>query len=633
MKRYYFLLICIMFSWIQANTQKDLGKEIQKLMLELKKSDDTSRIKIKFRIGRFYLLSNNTDSAIYYLNSVIEESRRINFNEGLIRAYNGMGFAYSSMENDTMAITYFLKALKVAEDTNGDPREMYTNIATIYMNQKNFSAAVPYLIKNEKISLEKKDTFELIVVYSNWAGCYAEQKNSPSAQEKSDTLFRKAQMLLSFFERNNKSALDDHDFLKAKKNVYLNYSNLMVNMNNPSKALLALKYIESEVLRSGNKKEKMWFLSRLSNVNLALKKNSEALKNASDGIVLADESLYSDVSRDLYLAQSDAYIEMNRYQEGYNSFKKFKEISDTLLSKETIRVTNELVTKYDTKKKDQEIIQLNKEKKSQRTIIGLSLGAATVALGFLVSAIRSRKLQQKLFIQKEELSTKEKEIEMKVLEKKMTELEQMALRAQMNPHFIFNSLNSVQHYVMKQDVEGVNKYLSAFAHLIRQTLNNSGKQFVSVEEEIKYLDTYLSLEKMKSNNQFNYSIHVDEAVDRSATFIPGMILQPYVENSIKHGVTHKEHNDGQVTISLSKNDKLVCVIEDNGVGRQKANEIKAERGPAEFESRGMSITANRIETINKIYNTDINIQVNDRMDQGGKLSGTTVRLEFPANLE
>jgi sensor histidine kinase YesM len=112
-----------------------------------------------------------------------------------------------------------------------------------------------------------------------------------------------------------------------------------------------------------------------------------------------------------------------------------------------------------------------------------------------------------------------------------------------------------------------------------------------------------------------------------------MILQPFVENSIKHGVTQKEKNDGLINISISKNGKLICLVEDNGIGRKKAGEIKSTGEAAEYESQGMAITMKRIDTINKLYHTDILLQVDDVKDSEGKPAGTRVRLEFPPDME
>ncbi|MBI3232640.1 MAG: sensor histidine kinase, partial [Bacteroidetes bacterium] len=286
----------------------------------------------------------------------------------------------------------------------------------------------------------------------------------------------------------------------------------------------------------------------ISEFNTALKYLAQA-----NGLMKSDS--VPKYFKDIYEEQSIAYVGLGQYQNAFESHRLFKQISDRLVNEENLANISEMQIKYDAEKKDLQIKELNIQKKGQQKVLGLVALAGIIFFGFLLLALRSRKLQKKIFTQKEVLFIKQKELETNALQQKMNELEQMALRAQMNPHFIFNSLNSVQHFVMNRDVEGVNKYLGAFAHLIRQTLNNSGKQLISLNEEIKYLETYLSLEKMKSNNGFSYSINISESVDGSSTFIPGMILQPFVENSIRHGVAHKERNDGQISIHISQNGK------------------------------------------------------------------------------
>lgn len=624
------ILPIVLFISLTGKAQQ--AEKIPELLKKLDTASDPYKLKFYTELATIYDIQDKFDSALFYNTKALKVAEKIGNKTAMGDAYNNMAICYYNYSQYDKAMELYLKALKIYEKEKKyrDVISTLSNISGIYSEQDNYDLALKQLFEAVEMNSVLKDTMNQIYLYANICRNYALKDDSKKIYEYSGKGLALVDLLL---KNPTLNSVDSGRILNAKPYLEMLLANGYLRDKRYDESIrLYTKLLEQERKKIGIK-DRVEILESLANNYNELHKFDSAMVFVSEALDVLKKDSIPESYRDIYEQQSISYAGLGQYEKAFSAYKKFKQVSDTILNNENLSTTSEMHTKYETEKKDQQINLLNKEKKSQRTIIGLSLGAATVALGFLVSAIRSRKLQQKLFIQKEELSTKEKEIEMKVLEKKMTELEQMALRAQMNPHFIFNSLNSVQHYVMKQDVEGVNKYLSAFAHLIRQTLSNSGKQFVSVEEEIKYLDTYLSLEKMKSNNQFNYSIHVDEAVDRSATFIPGMILQPYVENSIKHGVTHMEHNDGQVTISLSKNDKLVCIIEDNGIGRQKANEIKAGRGPAEFESRGMSITANRIETINKIYNTDINIQVNDRMDQSGKLSGTTVRLEFPANLE
>jgi ligand-binding sensor domain-containing protein/signal transduction histidine kinase len=211
---------------------------------------------------------------------------------------------------------------------------------------------------------------------------------------------------------------------------------------------------------------------------------------------------------------------------------------------------------------------------------------------------------------------------------RMAELEQRALKAQMNPHFIFNSLNSVQQYVIDKDLLGANKFITEFSRLIRLTLDISSKSKISIYEEISYLTTYLELEKTKFEDKFSYSITLSPDMDAGEWFIPPMILQPYVENSIRHGVRYRRDKQGHIRISfLLDAQYLVCQVEDNGVGRKKAGEYKSEM-PIEYQSKGMTLTARRIEMFNQNNDTPVLIHIED-LEHHRQPAGTRVTLQFP----
>lgn len=211
---------------------------------------------------------------------------------------------------------------------------------------------------------------------------------------------------------------------------------------------------------------------------------------------------------------------------------------------------------------------------------------------------------------------------------RMADLEQMALKAQMNPHFIFNSLNSVQQYVIDKDILGANKFITEFSRLIRLTLDISSKTRISIYEEISYLATYVELEKTKFENKFTYSVTAAADLDTDNWYIPPMILQPYVENSIRHGVRHRLDNKGHVAITFyTEPGYLVCSVEDNGVGRKKAGQYKSELA-IEYQSKGMTLTAKRIEMLNKGMATPVLINIED-LTVNDNPAGTRVILKFP----
>lgn len=215
------------------------------------------------------------------------------------------------------------------------------------------------------------------------------------------------------------------------------------------------------------------------------------------------------------------------------------------------------------------------------------------------------------------------------VQRQFAALEQQALQAQMNPHFIFNCLNSIQQYILTNDKEKANQFLTGFASLVRRTLDISEKHTISLSEEIDYLKKYLEMEQMRFGDNFNYEIAVDKSINPDLVNIPSLLLQPYVENSLRHGIRYKEHGTGWLHISFSVTDhELICGIKDNGIGRKKAAEYKSKQH-IEYQSRGMSLTEKRIDLINKINKSFISIDITDLEDMDGNGTGTEIKLRIP----
>jgi hypothetical protein len=206
---------------------------------------------------------------------------------------------------------------------------------------------------------------------------------------------------------------------------------------------------------------------------------------------------------------------------------------------------------------------------------------------------------------------KREALEKEAIADKVNDMEQMALKAQMNPHFIFNCLNSIQEYVINSDVKGANKFISDFSKLIRSTLDNSSKKVISIEDEIKYLTNYLTLEQYRFENKFEFNIFTNKELNLADTYIPPMLLQPYLENAIRHGINNKKDGQGFIQINMLKVYKnLVCEIIDNGIGITAATKLKG-KVHIEYQSKGMELTAKRIQLLNKNIEQDILVQIED----------------------
>ncbi|WP_245999557.1 sensor histidine kinase [Paraflavitalea soli] len=215
------------------------------------------------------------------------------------------------------------------------------------------------------------------------------------------------------------------------------------------------------------------------------------------------------------------------------------------------------------------------------------------------------------------------------LQQKIHELEQLALLSQMNPHFIFNCLNSIQAFIINNDVEKTNQYLTEFAYLIRQTMDSAEKGVISIGQEVRYLTRYIELEKMRFGHSFEYTIETDVQIDQVNTCLPSMLLQPYVENSIRHGIRHKRNGQGVLEIKFQQSgDQLLCIVEDNGIGRESARQFRSHLH-VEYQSKGMTLAAARVKALNRQYGEPVVIEIIDKTDQEQRPTGTRVEIYFP----
>lgn len=234
-----------------------------------------------------------------------------------------------------------------------------------------------------------------------------------------------------------------------------------------------------------------------------------------------------------------------------------------------------------------------------------------------------------LYYRKREKEINKRQKEKEHLQQRISETEQLALKSQMNPHFIFNSLNSIQQYVIDRDVKGANSFISGFSKLMRQTLDFSSKEKIALTEEIEYLQNYLQLERVRMESKFDFTIIIDTVSPVADLRVPPLLLQPYVENALRHGVRYLKGENGHISLSfIEKYGVLDCIIEDNGIGREKAGKLKAVN-PIEYQSKGMSLTAERVELLNRNAERKIIITIRDLTDANGAACGTSVSVKFP----
>lgn len=219
---------------------------------------------------------------------------------------------------------------------------------------------------------------------------------------------------------------------------------------------------------------------------------------------------------------------------------------------------------------------------------------------------------------------KEKEKQKTAVNKMLAELETKMLRSQMNPHFIFNSLNSVQKYIWENKEEDAAEYLASFAKLIRAILENSRKEMISLKEEIEVMKLYIELEHRRSNAHFDYKIKVDESLIRQTVYLPPLIMQPFIENAIWHGLNKKASKGNLLIEVMQKNNQLICIIDDDGIGRQH----KTATGLTENKSLGVEITQQRISRLMQTTHQYAAVIIEDKKEND-LAAGTRVIITLP----
>ncbi|MDO6810195.1 tetratricopeptide repeat protein [Zobellia galactanivorans] len=312
--------------------------------------------------------------------------------------------------------------------------------------------------------------------------------------------------------------------------------------------------------------------------------------------------------------------EMGNYKGAYKNKTEAVVLRDSFASVEKKEEIALLEAEYEYEK-EKSALQTAHEKKQavskmemerqELMIGGLTIGASLIVV-FLVVAFQLYKKREKVLSEKKisEFKTRVAETELK------------ALRSQMNPHFIFNAMNSISDYMAKNDLETANGFLVKFSKLIRAILESSEKKWISLEEDLELMELYLQIEALRLKDKFGYSFHIGEQVDVGNTMVPPLILQPFIENSIWHGMAPKE-TIGQIDVSIKCQDRfLVCTVDDDGVGRQK--NVATHNGKT---SMGLKITKNRLDIINQLKKENGSIRVFDKKE------GVRVELKLPLELQ
>jgi tetratricopeptide (TPR) repeat protein len=316
----------------------------------------------------------------------------------------------------------------------------------------------------------------------------------------------------------------------------------------------------------------------------------------------------------IYLDMSDMYLQKRDTSDAFKNYVIYKKYSDLYLKQSSSQGLADAKIRYEAETHNKELQLLSLRVSNQRLLIYGYTGLLVLSLAIGILLFSRSKINAKRRISE--------------MNHKISEVTQANLRQQMNPHFIFNTLNSIQYYMYQHDKLATNIYLTKFSSLMRKVLENSQHTSIPLRDELDALNLYLELEMIRFKDKFYYEIKVDDEIDTILYKVPTMLIQPYVENSISHGLMPAE-GKGRISINLKlENEYISCIIEDNGIGREAAQELK-RKSENNHNSLGTQIVSSRLDLVNAMYGTSLKTIYTDLKNINGESEGTRVEIQIP----
>jgi tetratricopeptide (TPR) repeat protein len=600
-----------------SNAYCDLGE--MKKALDCARSASVLSQKISYPQGfaransnmafAYYMQADYTNALNYYSKS-LDITQQLGNKSGAASIISNMGLIYDAQGKLPDALAYFLKALKLAEEAN-DKKLIATctgNIGDAYLYQEDYNQALTYFQKSYKlyqdIGSKSGETYNLECI----GNVYFKKRDYPKALDYYSRALKISEEIND--KRSISSALGNIGRVYAADS---NYKQAMNNFNSVLK--------QSE--KMGNQAEVAKYVYNIGQVYLDQKKYKDAEKYITKSVKIADSIDYKNVADEGTERLSELYAQTGQWEKAYASYKKYTASKDSLMNEEKSKQVGKLEAKYEYDKQ-LTLQQADAEKtkaladaasKKQRLIIFLfaAVAASIALIALLVFRLWRTTRKEKLNVEKQKIA-----------------MELKALRAQMNPHFIFNAINSIQHFILNNDSKAAHLHLTRFSQLIRKVLENSRFESIPLAEEIKMLELYLELESLRFSSKFNYKISIDKSIDAEHILISPLIIQPFVENAIWHGLMHLKERQGELLIGFEKiNGSLKCTINDNGIGRKRSMELK--KGTS-HESMGLSIAKERLQIVNMLNKAKTSVNLIDKTNNDGTPSGTVVELFMPVIL-
>lgn len=580
----------------------------------------------------------------------------VNNQAGIGKVYQGIGLAYFGLANYSKALEAHQQAAAISEKMQNKKRQAVAlnSVGVNYMYLGNYPKALRTHLYVLRLNEAAKDTFMIANSMGNIGLVYknlADYSKALAYQKKALTLYKAQQYqigvantlgnIATLYDVLNQpdTAIDYYQeafainqSINSNRGMASDLINIGIVYTDREKYTEALPYLKKALTLyklMGDQSNIAIALNNLSRLYVnapepLLRKNgikpsqryALALSYQLQGLQLAKETEDLATQRDIWLSLSETYNAQQNFGQELSAYKKYISLRDSLINEEKKLDITRQEMQFEQEKREavlkaKHIADLQQKQFERNVIIGGStLLLLSGSAGFL------------LFKRRREANQKRQEAELRA---EIADTEMKALRAQMNPHFIFNSLNSISDYVNKHDTESADYYLTKFARLMRLILENSEQEEVTLAEDLQALELYMQLEAMRLTNRFTYAIQIDTDIDPEETLVPPLILQPFVENSIWHGLAHKQ-GGGHVSVRIQKDGKMLnCTVEDNGVGRQVAA-TQDKTGLSEKKSLGMKITNSRISLLNRRKQTKAAITFADLPE------GTRVDVKLPLEL-
>ncbi|MEL6559642.1 MAG: histidine kinase [Bacteroidota bacterium] len=543
-------------------------------------------------LGYLYRIIGLADSSNYFFNQIFKSEKGGKFRTD---ALNGIALNFKSAGNYNKAQEYFFEILEdTPTDLHHERSAVYSNIGLVFEEQKMHKEADSYYRKSLEEAVLSGNTFSIGFSEKMLGSNFGTMSQFDSALHYYNCAFEKFKSINSLYQL-------------ASISQSLAY--VHTNLENWKEADEKLVYCRSLLDREYNVFLELYYLKKLSyyqsnNPSIDLSKAVESINKAEE--IAIDKDL-TDEFMDIYQMKS-AFLEKSNPVEALKYYKMYNEAKDSISSLNNKNYIAMLETTYETAQKDQAILNLQQEKaidslklKQQQTYLFGAIGVSILILigGFIFN--RNRKLRHQ-----------------SVLENMQYRL----LRIQMNPHFIFNALMAIQNFMLKNNPLDAGIYLSKFAKLMRQTLENSREESISITEEKEMLESYIEIQQLRAENKFEYNINIDESLIEKGIRIPPMYAQPFIENAIEHG-NLGEIKDGKLDINFEEKDNLLHVsIKDNGVGFDEKVEKSGHK------SLSTIITRERLDLLEKRFKIKLGFSISSSVEKMQQ-AGTQVRFILP----